>query len=368
MSLSCQAPATQCLTEIILKGQNVHRHTDCTYIVSETFPSLYDPANIEQIRRLLVYLESHTNCFFQQEQVRTPTANYEDVYYLVAQLADAVQEYENPALSELLHRVRTQFEVERNGWNLLDEAKNYIRGIICHYLDGLQPTSRHLAQIVQAAQDASVSKIEVFTLNHDLLIEEVLNRAGIQFEDGFVPIHDDLRRWDRKKFAMSPRKVRLSKLHGSINWHPVRFSGSEASCTCIGKRGNATLEQSLLHDDPEMLIGTFNKMLEYTMGIHADLFCFFRASLAEIDQLVVSGYSFSDKGINATIAQWIRESPERRVLIVAPKASKFSETARGEIRRVFESNAVQIETWDAKFEKVTWPEIHRKLVEMKGTG
>lgn len=286
------------------------------------------------------------------------------MYYLAAQLGDAVDEYENPAICDFLKDARRQF-VEREGFQLFRETRNYIKGVICHYLFGLEPISRHLEQIMEAAKDASVSKIEIFTLNHDLLIEAVLDKAEVQYEDGFVPIHDDLRRWDRQKFAMSPVKVRLSKLHGAVDWHAVRFSRSEASCVCIGRRGNIALEHSSLLESPAMLIGTFNKMLDYTMGIHADLFCAFRAALSGIDRLVISGYSFGDKGINASVAEWILANSDRRLLIIAPHASEYSRTARGAIRNLFTRVPERIETMDVEFEKVSWQEMHKKVVQTK---
>ena len=75
----------------------------------------------------------------------------------------------------------------------------------------------------------------------------------------------------------------VSQQTATISTHAVRV-------------GKSTL---LLLDRPEMLIGTFDKMLEYTMGIYADLFAGFRAGLRRLDILVISGYSFSDKGVNA---------------------------------------------------------------------
>ena len=93
------------------------------------------------------------------------------------------------------------------------------------------------------------------------------------------------------------------------------------------------------------------------MGIYADLFCCFRAALRNTGRLIISGYSFGDKGVNATISEWLRQDSTRRVLIVSPSASRYRKTARGAIRRLFEDCRAQIKSKNTKFENVRWNEI-----------
>jgi hypothetical protein len=45
----------------------------------------------------------------------------------------------------------------------------------------------------------------------------------------------------------------------------------------------------------EMLLRSFNKMLDYSGGIFADLFYAFRESLRASNHLLVSAYGFRDK-------------------------------------------------------------------------
>jgi hypothetical protein len=215
---------------------------------------------------------------------------------------------------------------------------------------------------VQAAEDPFVSRMEIFTLNHDLLIERALEHAGIYFANGFVPVSADLRSWDIESFAKSREKVRLTKLHGSIDWYTRPILDRGPSCVCIATNRDVNHAlgpdgSSALIYDSEILIGTFNKMTEYTMGIYADLFCAFRKALWALDKLVVSGYSFGDKGINASFVEWTRQKGERRTLIVAPHASRYRHEARGAIRKLFADCDVQLTTLDAKFKDVTWERI-----------
>lgn len=58
--------------------------------------------------------------------------------------------------------------------------------------------------------------------------------------------------------------------------------------------------QDAIDGRPILLIGTFNKISEYTRGMFRDLHRRFRSMLRELDQLVVCGYGFGDKGINSS--------------------------------------------------------------------
>ncbi len=65
-----------------------------------------------------------------------------------------------------------------------------------------------------------------------------------------------------------------------------------------------------------LLVGTLNKMLEYTSGIHAVLFFEFSRALRETELLIVSGYSFGDKGINRQLAEWVNSSDQKQKVMV----------------------------------------------------
>lgn len=107
VSLACGASTTSALTQVILRGDDAHRHTDGTYFLSgQSSQGLRDRECLDRIRRFLEFLNSWADDFFGQEKERNRVANYEDLYYLVTQLADAIDEYENPAISGLLQAAR----------------------------------------------------------------------------------------------------------------------------------------------------------------------------------------------------------------------------------------------------------------------
>jgi len=89
---------------------------------------------LERIRCFLDFLHSHTNRFFRERMSRERVANYEDLYYLVTQLADAVDGFENPAIAHFLEVAEKSFMTPAlprcaSFWSsdLLDETRHYIR-------------------------------------------------------------------------------------------------------------------------------------------------------------------------------------------------------------------------------------------------
>ena len=67
--------------------------------------------------------------------------------------------------------------------------------------------------------DTDFSGCDVFTLNHDLLIEAVLSREGVETIDGFGQPDGDVAWWQPDAFAL-PSRTFFLKLHGSVNWLP----------------------------------------------------------------------------------------------------------------------------------------------------
>jgi hypothetical protein len=85
------------------------------------------------------------------------------------------------------------------------------------------------------------------------------------------------------------------------------------------------------------LAGTFNKMFQYTSGIYAELHYQMYRSLRRVQHLIVCGYSFGDKGINTTIAEWVDSSDAHQLVVIHPKPETLKDNARVEVREVWEN-------------------------------
>ncbi len=74
-------------------------------------------------------------------------------------------------------------------------ACNYIRDVVESKLRR-EPTSlNHLTCLVDAMRDETLKGCDIFTLNHDLLIEKLLIRHEIPFDDGFGDPDKDVAWW-----------------------------------------------------------------------------------------------------------------------------------------------------------------------------
>jgi len=111
------------------------------------------------------------------------------------------------------------------------------------------------------------------------------------------------------------------------------------------------------------LVGTFNKMLEYSREVFADVFSLFRFLLRGCDRLVVSGHSFGDKGINGQIVQWLEGGRTRRMIVVHPDEKGLLGRARGAIRNNWDDwrKLGKVRVVALKIENVSWKDIRSAL-------
>lgn len=237
---------------------------------------------------------------------------------------------------------------------LFQQLERHIEDILVIALDKREVKFDEIRDFwTDVQEDGDFNRCDIFSLNHDKVLEKLFTNSVIPFNDGLTYDSDGLRYWNRNLFEQNQRKMQLYKLHGSIDWwHHDRGVVNRNSSE--GKRA--------------LLIGTYMKMLEYAgPDVFQDLFhLFYRCLiLEEAQNLVVIGYGFRDRGINNMIINWIYNNPtNKNMIIVAPKIDKMkAATAYLNIGKVWEKKdtAVSIDNVDKKFRCVSWEEIKRKL-------
>lgn len=349
ISIPAKMPSTQVITKQILSGEGVMRHSDGNYYFDKPLygtPDEYVPRVVVFLNRLKIEID----LYYLYETGHF--TNYEDLYYVASQIHDSEsKEYDNPVVQPFINKVLPEIrpllvseENEiRDEWQLLDlanEAANYVRDVVWHLLSKEPNSLDHLNCIKDACLDDQLSNIDIFSLNHDTVLEQSLSQNDIQVIDGFDQPQNNIRYWNPDLFDSGDSKVRLFKLHGSVNWFRFRPDSGSGSDESIG----IPLERDFWHTKspqgqmqwpvggrPMLLVGTFNKMLQYTSDIYADLHYQLYRSLRHAQQLVVCGYSFGDKGINTRIIEWIYSSSNRKITVVHPEPEKLKEAARGAI-------------------------------------
>ena len=115
---------------------------------------------------------------------------------------------------------------------------------------------------------------------------------------------------------------------------------------------------------PELLIGTFNKMWGYLLGIFEESFYIFKKSLDKSDTLIISGYGFGDKGINTKLHNWLKSKQSKKMVIIHPNKRELIRNSRGIFPLGFMSMVgkhPKISFIEKKFENVTIEEIRGVL-------
>lgn len=340
------------------------------------------PENREYVQAVMGLLAQIKTLVDNHYASRTRKTNYEDLYYVVSQLEDNVTgEYDNPALFPLVQWLLVQtngldFPVpyrKVGPWTigeLAGEATKYIHDVARSLLVQIPQGLDHFGVLHDCVASNACQWIDIFTLNHDTLIEQYLEQRAISIVDGFGQPNNDIRYWSPglyRDHVSCP--LRLFKLHGSVNW--FRFDdgsfGIPLNADAWHSRNPQGAPISLIDDRPEMLLGRFNKMLNYYKPVFDQLQTHLFSSLAESDRMLISGCSFGDKAINTRIITWISDVSDRRIILVHPEPTTLWDSARGAI-------GSHIDEWikDSRliviskgFQEAGWQEI-REAINQKG--
>ena len=287
--------------------------------------------------------------------------NYEEIAYLAAQGCEQWSgEIDNPVILEFINRLRIEMASEicelkdnshkicvDNAGNddmlasLFEETRNYIADIVWRCLLREPGSLNHLNLIKYIYEKSELTSIS--TLCHDNHLETFLRNEGIALADGFSDSTDaDIRFWNSNLFT--DEKTSFLKLHGSIDWFELKPHSGDIYDYSVGllaqhldcrRLKTSTGDWLDSRGRPLLLIGTFNKISEYSSGIFRDIHCCFRSTVRKADLLVVCGYSFGDKGINSEIVDWTCGDRKRHLTIIHPDKQYLLSHARPAIRDIW---------------------------------
>lgn len=352
VSIPAGLPSMHEITEKVISGVGITHCSDDSYCFGDAsyyqmgFPDEYVPRIIIFLKRIKIEID----LYYHRLKYR-PT-NYEDLYYIAKQVHDSETfEYDNPIakpfidkiipdLKVLFHSKKSEIKSKWTLSELADESTKYIHDIVWNMLSTPPARLDHLNIIKDFCIDEEISKVDIFTLNHDTLLEQLFSNEKIVLNDGFSAAKNKIRQFDSSFFKLDTDNTRLIKLHGSINWFRYRPDGGDWSNEFIGiplnqdfwhvKDSNDTFLFPL-DGRPKLLIGTYNKMLSYVGGIYSELHYQFYNILKEKNIIVVIGYGFGDRGINTKIIDWIYSDIKNKIIIIHPQLEKLKYQARGSI-------------------------------------
>lgn len=286
-------------------------------------------------QNLIRILHDHITPVLLTHARRTP--NYEDYFSCLKQIVQhETVEFINPIISPSIAALKDassylhvghQAHIDGDPFvSLVDRASNLIQWVVFH---ALQPLSVPKSLDLLSSVASKYGSLNIFSLNHDLLLEQQLKSNRIKFSDGFGVYAGDAAAFT----GAWNRSVRIYKLHGSVNWYYMRSRGTGANYYAKVDRnpdraqGANTDVLSLLEPVPQFLTGTTVKEHSYGFGLFGKLFAEFRRRLQESSTLICSGYGWGDKGINIRIDEWLSEAPANRVILLHGKKGEDLEVS-----------------------------------------
>lgn len=380
-------PRSRKITEIVESGAcddlRVCRHSDGSYDLAPPGPNFdLDKHHVENAIKLLEWLK----CRFWM----APPPDYEWYFYACQQLYDGIMGNQENAL---LEPVLAEFEKATSKLapgplsegaaqpdRILREVMRYIKGIVWLAPAPTTPLrsrglDRAFRAVVQACDDLTSGQLSVITLNHDTLLEQAFERARLRFEDGFGTPEAKFREnsspasvrfW--RGYQGTRNRHRVIKVHGSIDWWRLRPEGADWSGERMARCAIPPLRLSrhgkawdTLAPRPEMLVGTFNKVFDYSRPFNLQRYAAAYDSLSHSDALVIAGYSFRDQGVNGLLTDWYYSKQGRKLAVISPDlvGSTPPHTARGAISGKWADwvKSGRLTPMPQKFANATWSAI-----------
>lgn len=287
----------------------------------------------QKIRDLIWRLKKILEDYYNYGSIPTHLT-YEDYYYLLKEMYNNAygQKY-NPALDFLSQKV---FDV-----NVIDYSK---------VLSECEKGMRKIEEILYEKLNYDINLLKtniypnlnnwfntkkfknIFTLNHDTLIEDFFTNNGLTVNDGFygkerINGYIDGALYNKKLFLENQTRLNIIKLHGSIDWFNLDYFDDQK----VYKKLNRDMPNA---NEFKMIIGNYNKVDDYYSYVFLDLFNFFYNELFKSNCLVISGYGFRDKYINNIINNWLYSEKENKFIIIDPfledECKKFTKTKPSE--------------------------------------
>lgn len=334
-------PSVNELDDYIMSDNDAYFHSDQHfYIVPSRKDQCYQGQNKPStIRAYLEVIRCKINEYYLQIGTEQ-NITYEDVYDYLQQFIDTLDsEYENPIMDMATLTTVTRYITASKSYEarrkIIKEALTYITEMVIHKLQfkgSIHDVFKLYSNLLLL--DRKDIRKYVFTLNHDLIIDQYLSAQKADFDDGFV-IRNGNQCFDAVQLYNKAADVKYVKLHGSINYY---------SCdTNVIKTmdRNYASNEDYVHGNAHLCIGRISKIISYNSFFFHDLITYFSYVLTMfVDTLVIVGYGFGDKGLNNILASWFYKEPIKYIVVIHPDRYYLINKARGAMQAVLSSDRV----------------------------
>lgn len=216
------------------------------------------------------------------------------------------------------------FAFDHKQFSKVSAILNYL---ISDILSVIPKQNKELIEIYKAFINyiTSFDEVDIFTLNHDILLEHLLEINNIKYSKGFniensPIIHNDKPvPYFNNEFK---KNIRIHKLHGSLDFYQFRHFYNDGlfsrptekvdyfmttdyfikhNSQLINPETNELLQDYNFDIIPKFITGTKKTETIKNDVLYKKLFENFEKTISNSNNLLVSGYSFSDDHLNEII-------------------------------------------------------------------
>ena len=314
-----------------------HRHTDGLFYPG---PGGLKPDGLDiaaSVQAFLGVLRKSASAYLASRKAGSD--NYEHLFSLAQIIEDELAgESHNPALGDFVERIGRETEtlaksfsaaswsVTRNDQlaSLARECQVFIESVVRTQLGADTKPVGYRAFASLLHEVGRFEHIDVVTLNHDLLLDRVMDLESVPYVDGFSTRDGEIRFFDDHAISAHER-IHLIKPHGAINWHSFRQRPNDSSSDRHGipdsgvsawyaKNGSGNRFDNL-NGNPVFLTG-INKAVRYSTGIFGKQVSWFRHSLEQTKRVVCSGYGWRDDGMNDLLFELLYAARDHRLVVL----------------------------------------------------
>jgi hypothetical protein len=260
---------------------------------------------------------------------RGPQSTYEDLYFLCQQiLMWNIGLSDNSLATPFMERIEAEAGDILQGDGVAARMCDLgsMGRLMCSYISAVvaeelrHPYRTGFDLIGELIDNPGIERLDIVTLNHDTLVEQFLSARGIPFVDGFGAPDGDVRWADDGVYDAPVVRVRIFKLHGSIDWYsfrtasgtrPAIFSGQDVATAKDGAGNGLRAE----YQAPSFISG-INKADAYQRGIYADIHFRFSQLLRQTGPMLMSGYGWGDTAINFRLDNWFDRSRDNKFVLL----------------------------------------------------
>ena len=260
---------------------------------------------------------------------RSHKTTYEDLFYLCQEISfwgnGLVDNSLVTPLMEIIERQASDLLVGGDVLtrlsslsSLAEKACSFIESVVAGELQPKLITGLHL--IHELATASSIEQLNIVTLNHDTLVEQFLIEKKIDFADGFGERDGDVRWYEDAFYDWADPKVRIFKLHGSVNWYSFLVNGRSHPAIFLGLDSENIRDGQARQLKPQFRRPSFlsgiNKAVAYQRGIYADMHFRFHEILRQCELMIMSGYGWGDSAINFRLETWLDQNRSNTIVLL----------------------------------------------------